>query len=65
MGIRGAFSPLQLESFGWEYPFRAGLYVAVSLVAMKTRNGWFHGTFAVLGVAYMLWYILREFQSVP
>lgn len=52
------------ESFGWEYPFRIALYVVLSLVAMKTRNRRFHGTFAVLGVIYQLSYILREFQSL-
>ena len=52
------------ESFGVEYPIRNLLYIACALVAIGTRNRWFHGCFVVLAVLYQLWWITRQFETL-
>ena len=50
------------HGFGIEYPIRNTAYIVLSLVAIATRNPWFHGTFAVAGLLYQLSWIVRQFE---
>ncbi len=52
------------NSFGPEYPVRNALYIACSLVAITTRNRWYHGTFAVVALLYQLSWIARQFETL-
>jgi hypothetical protein len=53
-----------LHSFGIEYPIRNISYIVLCLVAMRTRQTWFHATFAVASVLYQLSWIARAFETL-
>jgi hypothetical protein len=53
-----------LRSFGVEYPIRNISFIALSLIAMWTRNARYHAIFAVAGVAYQLSWIARAFETL-
>lgn len=48
---------------GWEYPVRAGVYVALCVTAMITANRTFHAAFAVANLIYQVSYILRLYYT--
>jgi hypothetical protein len=48
--------------FGIEYPIRNITFIALSLVAIATRNPWYHGTFVVAGLLYQVSWIVRQFE---
>ncbi|HEY5972222.1 MAG TPA: hypothetical protein VIT22_09645 [Pseudoxanthomonas sp.] len=52
------------HSFGLEYPMRNSLYIVGSLVAIATRNRWYHAAFAVLALLYQLSWIVRQFETL-
>jgi hypothetical protein len=53
-----------LESFGTEYWVRAPVYVALSGVAMWTRNKAYHWTFAVANLVYQVSFVTRLFMTL-
>jgi hypothetical protein len=50
--------------FGPEYLMRNTGYILASLVAMKTRNRYYHGAFAVVALLYELSWILRRYEAL-
>jgi len=52
------------HSFGTEYVVRNCAYVASSVIAIATRNAWYHGSFAVLGIVYQFSWIARLFETL-
>lgn len=52
------------NSFGIEYPIRNTLYIACGIVAIFTRNRWYHGAFVVLALVYQLSWIARQFETL-
>ena len=52
------------NSFGLEYPIRNTLYIVCALVAISTRNRWYHGSFVVLALLYQLSWIARQFETL-
>lgn len=52
------------RSFGTEYVVRNLCYIGASLVAIATRSPVYHGAFAVVGLAYQLSWILRQFETI-
>ena len=51
-----------LHSFGIEYPLRNLGYVIACLIAIRTRKAWYHALFAVGGLAFQLYWIVRQFE---
>ena len=49
---------------GPEYLFRNTGYIVASLVAMKTRNRYYHGAFAVVALLYELSWIVRRYEAL-
>ncbi|HEY0793345.1 MAG TPA: hypothetical protein VGD78_19940 [Chthoniobacterales bacterium] len=54
----------RLHTLGLEYEIRVVVYLACSLIAMKTKNPRFHAVFAVVGVLYELSFICRQYFIV-
>ncbi len=52
------------NSFGLEYPLRNAIYMACSLVAMRVRSGWYHGSFVLLAFVYQISWIIRQFETL-
>jgi hypothetical protein len=53
-----------LEMLGFEYEAHLVVYIAASLIAIKTRNRHFHAAFAIVALLYEVSYILREFFTI-
>ena len=53
-----------LHSLGVEYLVRNGVFIALCVVAARTRNLKFHGLFAAGGLVYEVSYILRHYFSL-
>ena len=53
-----------LRSLGTEYLVRNAVFLALCLVAARTRNLKFHGAFAAGGLAYEVVYICRQYFSL-
>jgi hypothetical protein len=53
-----------LRSLGPEYLVRNGVFLALCLVAARTRNLKFHGLFAAGGLVYEVVYICRHYFSL-
>jgi hypothetical protein len=53
-----------LRSLGPEYLVRNGVFVALCLVAARTRNLKFHGLFVAAALAYEVVYIPRQYFSL-
>lgn len=51
-----------LQALGLEYPIRQAAFFLLSLIAMFVSNRRFHLVFAVGGLAYQAWWILRLFD---
>jgi Na+/serine symporter len=51
-----------LASFGFEYPARIVVTIALALVAMRTRNARFHLFFALLYLVYYVSWIIRVYD---
>ena len=51
-------------SLGPEYPVRNLGIILLSMIAIRTRKEWFHGSMIVLFVAYQLFWIMRHFNRV-
>lgn len=51
-----------LHSFGLIYPVRNVGYVVACAIAISTRKIWYHALFAVLGLAFQIWWIVRQFE---
>lgn len=50
--------------FGWEYLVRTPLFVALSLIAMRTDNRRFHTGFVILTLIYQVSWIVRLFDTI-
>ena len=50
--------------FGPEYLIRNTSYILASLIAMKTRNRYYHGAFAVVALLYELSWIVRRYEAL-
>jgi hypothetical protein len=46
-------------SLGLEYPLRNVAYVALCIIAMRTRSRWFHGAFVLVALGYEISWIAR------
>ena len=53
-----------LRSLGPEYLVRVGVFLALCLVAARTRNLRFHGLFAVAALIYEVTYIPRQYFNL-
>lgn len=53
-----------LRAFGIEYWLRNAGYIVGSAIAIATRNAWFHGIFAIVGLLYQLSWIVRQFETL-
>ncbi|MEZ0470270.1 hypothetical protein [Luteimonas salinilitoris] len=56
--------PEYFHQFGPEYLVRNGAYIVLSLVAIATRNPWYHGIFVVAGLLHQLSWITRQFETL-
>lgn len=50
------------QHFGYEYPLRIALHVALCVAAMRTTNRWFHAALVVFALAYQLRWILLWYE---
>lgn len=51
----------RLLALGTQYVYRNLLFIAASLWAMVTSSRWYHGTFAVVGTLYLLFWLYAEY----
>jgi hypothetical protein len=54
----------RLETLGVEYDVRTVVFLACSLIAMRTKNARFHAAFAMIGTVYILSVIFRQYFLV-
>lgn len=52
------------DMYGPEYPIRAGLFIALSLIGAITSNLKFHTFFAMLALIYQITFTLRHFATL-
>lgn len=51
-------------SLGWEYFARNAVFIALCLLAMRSRSERFHTAFAWLAIAYELTWVVRHYQTM-
>ena len=56
--------PDYFASLGLEYPITSGLYIMFSLVAMIAVHRRFHAGFAVIALAYQVFWAFRQFSTI-